>query len=118
MGESYLKKMIHILKNGAEKHLEKPGTQTIHIKSEILFGDPAEQIVDYAVKSDIDLIVMSTHVQSGKYDGKIPGEITIPDSSALKCNIIWNKKWIHITGVDNTLRHLFYNRLKSDQYSI
>lgn len=65
MGESYLEKMIQILKNGVEKHLEKPGTQTIHIKSEILFGDPAEQIVDYAVKSDIDLVVMSTHGQSG-----------------------------------------------------
>jgi nucleotide-binding universal stress UspA family protein len=65
IGESYLEKLIQILKNGAEKHLEKPGTQTLHIKSRILFGSPAEQIVDYAVKSDIDLVVMSTHGQSG-----------------------------------------------------
>jgi transposase len=39
IGESYLEKMIQILKNGAEKHLEKPGIQTIRIRSEILFGD-------------------------------------------------------------------------------
>jgi transposase len=39
MGESYLEKMIQILKNGAEKHLEKPGIQTIRIRSEILFRD-------------------------------------------------------------------------------
>lgn len=37
--------------------------------------------------------------QSGKYDGKIPGEITIPGSSALKCNLIWNEKEIKIIGV-------------------
>jgi hypothetical protein len=37
--------------------------------------------------------------QSGNYDGKIPGQVTIPGSSALKCNIVWNKKGIQIIGV-------------------
>jgi len=37
--------------------------------------------------------------QSGNYDGKIPGKVTIPGASALNCNIIWNKRRIEITGV-------------------
>jgi len=37
--------------------------------------------------------------QAGKFDGKIPGKVTIPGSSALNCNIIWNKKGIQIIGV-------------------
>ena len=37
--------------------------------------------------------------QSGDYDGEIPGEVTVPGSSALKCNIIWNNKGIQIIGV-------------------
>lgn len=37
--------------------------------------------------------------QSDKYNGEIPGEITLPGSRALKCNIIWNSKEIKIIGV-------------------
>ena len=34
-------------------------------KTEVLAGNPAEEIIDYAEDSDIDLIIMSTHGRSG-----------------------------------------------------
>jgi hypothetical protein len=39
--------------------------------------------------------------QSGEYDGKIPGKVSIHDGSALRCNTIWNRKGIRITVVPN-----------------
>ena len=33
--------------------------------SEIIYGDPADQIIDYAEKANIDLIVMSSHGHGG-----------------------------------------------------
>ncbi len=35
------------------------------VKTTVEFGDPAEQIVDYAAKNRIDLIAMSTHGRTG-----------------------------------------------------
>jgi hypothetical protein len=37
--------------------------------------------------------------QWGIYDGIFPGEVTVPGSSALKCNIVWDRKGIRIIGV-------------------
>ena len=65
MHESYLDEMLEATKRDAEKYLEKPGTHTIQVKSDILFGNPAEKIVDYSEKTDVGLIVMSTHGRSG-----------------------------------------------------
>jgi len=45
-----------------EKSLLTDGVTT---RSILLEGKPAETILDYAVKSDIDLIIMSTHGRSG-----------------------------------------------------
>lgn len=55
----------------------------------------------YGTKYQNDLKHFLIHQlwQSGEYDGKIPGEVTIPGTSALKCNIIWNRKGIQIIGV-------------------
>jgi nucleotide-binding universal stress UspA family protein len=45
-----------------EKKLKKA---SLKVRSEILRGDPAEQIVDYADANPFNLIVMSTHARSG-----------------------------------------------------
>jgi nucleotide-binding universal stress UspA family protein len=37
----------------------------IEVRSQVLLGDPAEEIIDYAAKEDIDLIVMCSHGSSG-----------------------------------------------------
>jgi nucleotide-binding universal stress UspA family protein len=63
--ESYMDKMLGAARRGVERYLEKPKTQAVQVKSEILFGNPAEMIVDYAEKTDAGLIVMSTHGRSG-----------------------------------------------------
>jgi nucleotide-binding universal stress UspA family protein len=47
---------------GIGKRLEDKG---IKIEPVVLFGDPASEIVDYATKTNADLIVMSSHGRSG-----------------------------------------------------
>jgi len=42
----------------------------IAARSIILEGKPAETIVEYAVKNDVDLIIMSTHGRSGLLERK------------------------------------------------
>ncbi|WP_292486571.1 universal stress protein [Methanohalobium sp.] len=37
----------------------------VEVKIQLLEGDPAERIIDYAENNDIDLIVMGTHGESG-----------------------------------------------------
>jgi nucleotide-binding universal stress UspA family protein len=39
--------------------------QGVNVNAEVLIGDPAEEIVDYAAEQDIDLIVMCSHGKSG-----------------------------------------------------
>ena len=51
--------------------------------------------------------------QSGEYDGKIPGEVAIPGTSALKCNIIWNRKGIQIIVVPKANNPLTIERHSS-----
>ena len=45
-----------------EKRLKKTG---LRVRSEVLVGEPAEQIVDYANANPFNIIVMSTHARSG-----------------------------------------------------
>jgi nucleotide-binding universal stress UspA family protein len=47
---------------GVEKRLKDTG---VTVKSEILEGKPAEEIVDYATKNPFNLIAMATHGRSG-----------------------------------------------------
>ena len=53
-GNDYLAKIIKYLR-----------TEGIAAGSIILEGKPAETIIDYAVKNDVDLIIMSSHGRSG-----------------------------------------------------
>ncbi|MFO8101373.1 MAG: universal stress protein [Dehalococcoidia bacterium] len=49
----------------AEKYLEGVAKKAPEAKSTVLFGHPAEAIVEYANTEDIGLIVMATHGRSG-----------------------------------------------------
>ena len=50
-------------------------------------------------QNDLKFFLIHRLWQSDQYEGGIPGEITIPGSRALKCNITWNSKGIKIIGV-------------------
>jgi len=47
---------------GLEKGLKKSG---LNVRSEVLVGKAAEEIIDYARKNPFNLIVMATHGRSG-----------------------------------------------------
>jgi nucleotide-binding universal stress UspA family protein len=65
MHELYIEKMGESVKQGAELHPTLREGQSIKVKSAILKGDPAGQIVDYADQEDISVINMATHGRSG-----------------------------------------------------
>ncbi len=65
MHQFYLRQMVETTKQDAEAFPDKQGLGTIKVESAILVGDPADQILGYAEKQDIGLIVMSTHGRSG-----------------------------------------------------
>jgi nucleotide-binding universal stress UspA family protein len=61
----YLEKMVDVVKQELEKKLGVSAAKKIKVKSIILVGDPAEEIVDYAEKEKVGLIIMSTHGLTG-----------------------------------------------------
>jgi len=61
----YLEEMEEIVKWGAKRHVDKLVGKEITVDSIVLIGHPAEEIVNYADRADIDLIVMATHGRSG-----------------------------------------------------
>jgi nucleotide-binding universal stress UspA family protein len=65
MHQFYLQQMTEAAKQDAERFQDRQGAGTIKVDSVITVGDPAEEIVEYASKQDIGLIVMSTHGRSG-----------------------------------------------------
>jgi nucleotide-binding universal stress UspA family protein len=66
MRQLYLQNIVEVTKQAAETYLPKSGKkQKIQVKSVTFDGNPAEQIVEYADKENVGLIVMSTHGQSG-----------------------------------------------------
>jgi nucleotide-binding universal stress UspA family protein len=65
MHELYIQKMVEATKRGARRHLEKGQGKEAKVSSALLVGNPAEQIVDYAEKEDVGLIIMVTHGRSG-----------------------------------------------------
>ena len=58
---AYLQEMVEATKHFAESNLKK----AIKVRSAIIVGLPAGEIVDYADKEDFGLIVMATHGRSG-----------------------------------------------------
>lgn len=62
---SYIQETVEATKERANRYLEKPTAQDVKVESAILVGNPAEEIVDYADRENIDVIVMATHGRSG-----------------------------------------------------
>ena len=65
MYQLYIQQIVEATKHAAEKYHGKPEGKSIKVESAILVGHPAEEIVDYADKEDIGLIVIATHGRSG-----------------------------------------------------
>jgi len=61
----YLDKIVSTTTGDCEKLRKKPEAGAIKIKSAMLVGSVAEEIVNYADKEDMGLIVMATHGRSG-----------------------------------------------------
>jgi nucleotide-binding universal stress UspA family protein len=66
MRQNYLQKMVEVTMDNASKYSNEPAADRgVKVKSVVLTGRPAENIVDYADKENIGLIIMATHGQSG-----------------------------------------------------
>lgn len=63
--QSYIQRTVEIVKEGAGRYLGKAVGGVMKVESAILIGNPAEEIVDFADKMGIDLVVMATHGRSG-----------------------------------------------------
>jgi len=61
MHQFYVQGIVELTKRGIERYIEKASGRAIKVESKILAGDPAEEIVNYADKEDVGLIVMATH---------------------------------------------------------
>ena len=65
MHQAYVEKMVEATKRGAERFLAKSKAKRVKVKSALLIGHTAEQIVDYADKENAGLIIIATHGRSG-----------------------------------------------------
>jgi nucleotide-binding universal stress UspA family protein len=65
MYECYLRDVIVRMKEVAAKAAADTGNGEIPIDYKVLKGDPAEEIVDYADKAKVNLIILSTQGKSG-----------------------------------------------------
>jgi nucleotide-binding universal stress UspA family protein len=63
MHQLYVVGMVEVTRQGAQRYAMKSGRPSIQVKSDILVGQPTEQIVEYADKEDIGLIVMAAYRQ-------------------------------------------------------
>jgi nucleotide-binding universal stress UspA family protein len=65
MYEFYIQKVAENTKQNIERKWGKHLIKEIKVNSEILFGRPAQAIIDYADEEKMGLIVMSTHGRTG-----------------------------------------------------
>jgi len=67
--QAYIEHKVDILKCQSEDVLKKIGTgakcKAVKVQSEIAAGYPAEEILSYAEKNGIDIILIATHGRSG-----------------------------------------------------
>lgn len=64
MHQFYIEGMVEVTRQGAQRYAMKPGRPSMRVKSDILVGQPTEEIVEYADKEDIGLIVIAAYRQS------------------------------------------------------
>ncbi len=62
---SYLEKIVDLTKQQIKKYLVMPGCKDVEVYSQILNGNPAEAIVNFACEWDHNIIIMATHGRSG-----------------------------------------------------
>jgi len=65
MHNLYMEKVADTVRQGAEKRMDKSEKKPLDVKPVILNGHAAEQIVDYADKNGIGMILLTTHGRSG-----------------------------------------------------
>jgi nucleotide-binding universal stress UspA family protein len=65
MLQCYLERVAEKAKSGAEKYLGESGLKEIKVEAKILTGSPAEEIVNFADRTEGAKIIMATHGQSG-----------------------------------------------------
>jgi nucleotide-binding universal stress UspA family protein len=65
MHQIYIRKMAESTKQLIKKYVEKSDAASIAVKAELLYGHTAEQILNFAEKESIDLIVIATLGRSG-----------------------------------------------------
>jgi nucleotide-binding universal stress UspA family protein len=69
MCQAYIDHAAEILEKQSKEVQSKagapPGVKAVGAQAEVLTGHPAEEIVDYAKKKKVDLILMATHGRSG-----------------------------------------------------
>ena len=63
ISQVYLERMVEATREGSRRVRQQPGV--IEIKSAVQVGNPAWEIVEYARREKVDLIVMATHGRSG-----------------------------------------------------
>lgn len=64
MLECYLDKIAEMAKTGAAKYQEA-GAKPTAVRTKVLYGNPAEEIISFADKEEDSRIIMATHGQSG-----------------------------------------------------
>ena len=65
LGQFYLERMVEVTRQGAERRRRPSGGPGIKVNSAVQVGNPAEEIIGYAGKENVDLILMATRGQSG-----------------------------------------------------
>lgn len=61
----YLEEMANVIRWAAKESEGKQAGREITIDTQVLIGNPAEEITEFADRTNVDLIVMATHGRSG-----------------------------------------------------
>ncbi len=65
MHQLYIEKMAERVRNHIKAYHAREASLAVRVKAVILDGDPAAEIIDYADKNNISLVVMVSHGRSG-----------------------------------------------------
>lgn len=65
MHQIYMQKMAEMTRQLIKKYVETPDAASIAVQAELLNGNPADKILDFAEKQHVNLIVIATHGRSG-----------------------------------------------------
>ncbi|MFC1987198.1 universal stress protein [Chloroflexota bacterium] len=65
MYQLYVQKIAEQVRNHIKAYPARKANMTTSVKTVVLDGDPANEIIDYVEKNDISLIIMASHGRSG-----------------------------------------------------